>query len=243
MSHVACLSGGHTGCGVILFSGSVSVGNLPRLLPFVLREIDTQPKRQYLLLHSLKEVVMFACSPLSSFSVWVGVGGAVELDGGGMCSCGVFFKSNTGKVVSTFSDSLYSSFHRTSAHADSWLCFIINPLFAFSRLALLKFFVAARHHCSNSSNIPRSWGWPIRLNIVAVWCSLEKSTYTKGGSVGAKNIFQGACLFSPNHSFTTCGGPDVLTSTTIFQKCGGQICSGRPDRQILRGHLELPTSI
>ena len=32
------------------------MGNLPQYLPFVLEEIVNQPKRQYLLLHSLKEV-------------------------------------------------------------------------------------------------------------------------------------------------------------------------------------------
>ncbi|KAI1882259.1 hypothetical protein AGOR_G00248840 [Albula goreensis] len=37
--------------------GSISVGNLPEYLPFVLQEISGQPKRQYLLLHSLKEII------------------------------------------------------------------------------------------------------------------------------------------------------------------------------------------
>lgn len=37
--------------------GSVAVGNLPEYLPFVLTEIENQPKRQYLLLHSLKEII------------------------------------------------------------------------------------------------------------------------------------------------------------------------------------------
>lgn len=37
--------------------GNVSVGNLPKFLPFVLQEIQKQPKRQYLLLHSLKEII------------------------------------------------------------------------------------------------------------------------------------------------------------------------------------------
>ncbi|XP_078075955.1 cullin-associated NEDD8-dissociated protein 1 [Mustelus asterias] len=37
--------------------GSISVGNLPEYLPFVLQEITSQPKRQYLLLHSLKEII------------------------------------------------------------------------------------------------------------------------------------------------------------------------------------------
>lgn len=38
-----------------IFTGNVAVGNLSKMLPFVLHEIEKQPKRQYLLLHSLKE--------------------------------------------------------------------------------------------------------------------------------------------------------------------------------------------
>ncbi|KAF1542725.1 Cullin-associated NEDD8-dissociated protein 1, partial [Eudyptula albosignata] len=37
--------------------GNISVGNLKEYLPFMLKEIGSQPKRQYLLLHSLKEVI------------------------------------------------------------------------------------------------------------------------------------------------------------------------------------------
>lgn len=37
--------------------GAVAVGSLNEYLPFILNEIETQPKRQYLLLHSLKEVI------------------------------------------------------------------------------------------------------------------------------------------------------------------------------------------
>lgn len=37
--------------------GNVSVGSLKEFLPFMLKEIGGQPKRQYLLLHSLKEVI------------------------------------------------------------------------------------------------------------------------------------------------------------------------------------------
>lgn len=37
--------------------GNIAVGNHSKYLPFVLRQIDTQPKLQYLLLHSLKEVI------------------------------------------------------------------------------------------------------------------------------------------------------------------------------------------
>ncbi len=37
--------------------GNISLGNLKEYLPFVLGEIETQPKRQYLLLHSLKEII------------------------------------------------------------------------------------------------------------------------------------------------------------------------------------------
>lgn len=37
--------------------GAVAVGNLQKFLPLILNEIEVQPKRQYLLLHSLKEVI------------------------------------------------------------------------------------------------------------------------------------------------------------------------------------------
>lgn len=37
--------------------GTIAVGNLTYYLPFILAEIEAQPKRQYLLLHSLKEVI------------------------------------------------------------------------------------------------------------------------------------------------------------------------------------------
>ncbi|KAM3878341.1 cullin-associated NEDD8-dissociated protein 2 [Diretmus argenteus] len=53
--------------------GSMAVGSLNDYLPFLLKEISTQPRRQYLLLHSLKEVIS-AC-PVSSLlphveSIW-----------------------------------------------------------------------------------------------------------------------------------------------------------------------------
>jgi len=44
--------------------GSVSVGNLQHYLPFVLREIESKSKRQYLLLHSLKEII--SCQSINS---------------------------------------------------------------------------------------------------------------------------------------------------------------------------------
>lgn len=37
--------------------GAVAVGNLNYYLPYILNEIEAQPKRQYLLLHSLKELI------------------------------------------------------------------------------------------------------------------------------------------------------------------------------------------
>lgn len=36
--------------------GNIAVGNLTKYLPFILDQIENQPKKQYLLLHSLKEV-------------------------------------------------------------------------------------------------------------------------------------------------------------------------------------------
>jgi len=37
--------------------GNIAVGNMAKYLPFVLQEINKDPKRQYLLLHSLKEII------------------------------------------------------------------------------------------------------------------------------------------------------------------------------------------
>ena len=44
--------------------GKIAAGNLKLYLPFLLKEIQANPKRQYLLLHSLKEVCknVFPCS-------------------------------------------------------------------------------------------------------------------------------------------------------------------------------------
>ncbi|KJE95984.1 Cullin-associated and neddylation-dissociated 1 [Capsaspora owczarzaki ATCC 30864] len=47
--------------------GCMSVGNLSQYLPFILAQIDAQPKRQYLLLHSLKEII--SCISLNPESV------------------------------------------------------------------------------------------------------------------------------------------------------------------------------
>lgn len=49
--------------------GNISVGNLKEYLPFMLKEIGGQPKRQYLLLHSLKEVI--SSSPAESLKPYV----------------------------------------------------------------------------------------------------------------------------------------------------------------------------
>jgi len=38
--------------------GSIAVGSMSKFLPFVLAEINSQPKRQYLLLHSLREIIV-----------------------------------------------------------------------------------------------------------------------------------------------------------------------------------------
>lgn len=52
--------------------GGIAIGNLRQYLPFILREIENQPKRQYLLLHSLKEVnetVDMLCKHYSIFFI------------------------------------------------------------------------------------------------------------------------------------------------------------------------------
>lgn len=50
--------------------GSIAIGNLQQYLPFILQEIETQLKRQYLLLHSLKEVI-FLCICLLYFKIFL----------------------------------------------------------------------------------------------------------------------------------------------------------------------------
>ena len=47
----------HMVCTGFVILGCVSAGNLSKYLPFILSEIQGNPKRQYLLLHSLKEVI------------------------------------------------------------------------------------------------------------------------------------------------------------------------------------------
>ncbi|XP_014246740.1 cullin-associated NEDD8-dissociated protein 1 isoform X2 [Cimex lectularius] len=49
--------------------GSVAVGNLKQYLPFVLQEIEAQPRRQYLLLHSLKEIISCQSSSAEGVNV------------------------------------------------------------------------------------------------------------------------------------------------------------------------------
>uniref|UniRef100_A0A8C0G2K4 Cullin associated and neddylation dissociated 2 (putative) n=1 Tax=Chelonoidis abingdonii TaxID=106734 RepID=A0A8C0G2K4_CHEAB len=49
--------------------GNISAGNLKEYLPFMLKEIGSQPKRQYLLLHSLKEVI--SSSPADGLKPYV----------------------------------------------------------------------------------------------------------------------------------------------------------------------------
>ncbi|CAI5988630.1 unnamed protein product [Closterium sp. NIES-64] len=60
--------------------GSIAVGNHSQYLPFVLQQIDSQPKLQYLLLHSLKEIISGRAAS--------GGSAAVELEG-----------ENVGKVL------------------------------------------------------------------------------------------------------------------------------------------------
>lgn len=44
--------------------GAVAAGNTSKHLPILLKEIKTKPKRQYLMLNSLKEVCFYASHPV-----------------------------------------------------------------------------------------------------------------------------------------------------------------------------------
>uniref|UniRef100_A0A7N8WRG5 Cullin-associated and neddylation-dissociated 2 (putative) n=1 Tax=Mastacembelus armatus TaxID=205130 RepID=A0A7N8WRG5_9TELE len=50
--------------------GSMAVGSLSEYLPFLLKEISSQPRRQYLLLHSLKEVIRSSSLSPHLESIW-----------------------------------------------------------------------------------------------------------------------------------------------------------------------------
>ena len=41
----------------LIFTGNICAGNLSKYIPFIMAEIQENPRRQYLLLHSLKEVI------------------------------------------------------------------------------------------------------------------------------------------------------------------------------------------
>ncbi|KAI4375458.1 hypothetical protein MLD38_013325 [Melastoma candidum] len=49
--------------------GNIAVGNLTKYLPFILDQIDNQQKKQYLLLHSLKEVILIRIKFIVQHSV------------------------------------------------------------------------------------------------------------------------------------------------------------------------------
>jgi hypothetical protein len=51
--------------------GNIAVGNLSKYLPFILNQIDNQQKKQYLLLHSLKEVFHIIFSFYAYLSAFV----------------------------------------------------------------------------------------------------------------------------------------------------------------------------
>ena len=68
---------------------------------------------------------------------------------------------------------------------------------------------------------------------------LEKNQLTWKEYLLEQKYFTGSMpLLNPNHIFRTCGGPDVLTLTTIFKKCGVWTNSGELYCYTLKSHLE-----
>ena len=90
-----------------------------------------------------------------------------------------------------------------------------------------------RHHCFKSSNIAKTDGGQIHPNY-----DLHEIQLTQKEDVG-KISYREHALAYPNYSFNTCGGPEVFTSNTIFEKCGGKISSGGQELYILKDHQEL----
>ena len=68
---------------------------------------------------------------------------------------------------------------------------------------------------------------------------LQKSSTREGGFVGVKVFYRELVVRYPIHSFKTCGGPEAITPTTTFKKCGVKTSSGGQERYILITHLEL----
>jgi len=68
--------------------GNISLGNLDSYVPFVLKEIETQPKRQYLLLHSLKEIISAQSSTPSGVKVLAPYVPAIWTQLFNHCECG-----------------------------------------------------------------------------------------------------------------------------------------------------------
>ena len=75
---------------------------------------------------------------------------------------------------------------------------------------------STKHHCLNSGNMTKTDGVQICLYFVTVLWVSWRSCDTKRGLVGANVFYSGLPLLIPNHSFSTCGGLEAVTSTTIF---------------------------
>ena len=85
-----------------------------------------------------------------------------------------------------------------------------------------------------------SEGGHIHLNVLKAF-DLHMLRLTQKHVLFEQNYFTGNMpLPIPGHSFETCGGPKVLTSTTIFKKCGVRTSSGRKTGALCpEKHLEL----
>ena len=87
---------------------------------------------------------------------------------------------------------------------------------------------------------PEPQGDQIHLNVVKAF-DLHKLKLTQKDDLLELKYYTGSMpLLSPKTCFKTCGCPEVLTSTTIYKKCGVKTHSGRQARYILKAHLELP---
>lgn len=54
---------------VLSFAGNIASGNLQKYMPYLLNEIEVSPKKEYLLLHSLKEVSAYILKYLSGATI------------------------------------------------------------------------------------------------------------------------------------------------------------------------------
>ena len=87
---------------------------------------------------------------------------------------------------------------------------------------------------------PEPEGGQIHLNVVKAFDLHKLKLIQKEDMLEQKYLIGNMHLLMLNHSFETCGSPDVLTSTIILKNCGAKTSPGRQERYILKTQFGAP---